>query len=68
MPAQHGARPNQQLHPQGHQTDNAILALHSLNEFRPDLEAPATERPNILLIDLAALYGEGPMRADAART
>ncbi|MER5223513.1 AAA family ATPase [Streptomyces flaveus] len=53
---------------QGHQADNAVLALYSLNGFWPDLEAHATERPDVLLIDLAALYGEGPVRGGAART
>ncbi|MBG0815257.1 MarR family transcriptional regulator [Planomonospora sp. ID82291] len=45
---------------QGHHTDRAVLALFSMNGFHPDLVTVAARRPDVLLVDLAALYGDGP--------
>ncbi|WP_262057840.1 AAA family ATPase [Streptomyces sp. STR69] len=60
-------RIRQLLTAQGHKADGATLALYSLNGFWPDLEAHAVKRPDVLLVDLAALYGDGPLRGGAAR-
>ena len=45
---------------QGHHVETATLALYSLHEFRPDLLEAAARRPDILLVDLGALYGDQP--------
>jgi hypothetical protein len=45
----------------GHRTEDAVLALYSLHGFHPDLHRPATHRRDLLLVDLAALYRDGPV-------
>ncbi|MGH3872801.1 MAG: AAA family ATPase [Pseudonocardiaceae bacterium] len=45
----------------GHHTADAALALYSLHGFHPDVQQAASHRPDLLLIDLAALYGDGPV-------
>lgn len=47
---------------QGHRTDQSVLALFSMNGFYPDLVTIAGRRSDVLLVDLAALYGDGPIR------
>ncbi|WP_214109915.1 ATP-binding protein [Acrocarpospora catenulata] len=42
---------------EGHNTDRTILTLFSTTGFTPDLEATATERPDVELVDLTRLYG-----------
>jgi uncharacterized protein len=44
---------------QGHQADGAVLALYSLHGFWPDLLEVAARRRDVLLVDVAALYGDG---------
>ncbi|GGQ27994.1 AAA family ATPase [Streptosporangium pseudovulgare] len=44
---------------QGHETDRAVLTLFSMSGFHPDLVATAARRSDVLLVDLAALYGDG---------
>ena len=44
----------------GHHTGDAALALYSLHGFYPDVRQAAARRTDLLLIDLAALYGDGP--------
>ncbi len=51
---------------QGHDTTGTTLALFSLYGFHPDLLEAAQQRPDVLLIDLPALYGLGPVRGGAA--
>jgi hypothetical protein len=46
---------------QGHRTDDAVLALFSLHGFYPDIVAAAGSRRDVLLVDIAALYGDGPV-------
>ncbi|MEO3784931.1 ATP-binding protein [Actinocorallia sp. B10E7] len=46
---------------QGHHTADTTLALYSLHGFHPDLQRAAAHRPDLLLIDLASLYGCGPV-------
>ncbi|MGH7882849.1 MAG: AAA family ATPase [Candidatus Dormibacteraceae bacterium] len=45
----------------GHHTDAAVLALYSLHGFHPDAQQAARNRPDLLLVDLAAMYGDGPV-------
>ncbi|MFI1953885.1 ATP-binding protein [Streptomyces xinghaiensis] len=47
---------------QGHRSDNATLALFSLHGFHPDVIDAADRRRDVLLIDIDALYGDGPIR------
>ncbi|MFD5317093.1 ATP-binding protein [Streptomyces sp. NPDC127098] len=47
---------------QGHRSDDAALALFSLHGFHQDLITAAGRRPDVLLVDVAALYGDGPVR------
>jgi hypothetical protein len=42
----------------GHHTEEAALALYSLHGFRPDVQQAAADRRDLLLVDLAALYGD----------
>jgi hypothetical protein len=51
---------------QGHRTADTVLALYSRSGFWPDLEARAAEFDDVLLVDLAAVYGDGPPRGGAA--
>jgi DNA-binding transcriptional ArsR family regulator len=46
---------------QGHDASRAVLALFSLHGFHPDLPRLARRRGDVLLIDLPALYGTGPV-------
>jgi hypothetical protein len=46
----------------GHHTKDAALALYSLHGFHPDVLQAAARRSDLLLIDLAALYGDAPVR------
>ena len=50
---------------QGHRVEGAVLALFALSGFWPDLEAAAARRSDVLLVDLAALYSDGPLRGGA---
>jgi len=43
----------------GHHAGDAVLALYSLHGFHPDVQRAAARRTDLLLIDLAALYGDG---------
>jgi AAA+ ATPase superfamily predicted ATPase len=43
----------------GHDLAHAHLALFSLNGFQPTLRREAEQRRDVLLVDLAALYGDG---------
>lgn len=43
---------------QGHDTSNAARVLFSLHGFYPDLQAEAAKRSDLLLVDVAALYGD----------
>ncbi|WP_455351896.1 AAA family ATPase [Streptomyces sp. SYSU K217416] len=45
----------------GHNTEDAALALYSLHGFHPDVQHAAAQRRDLLLVDLAALYGDGPV-------
>lgn len=45
----------------GHRTEDAVLALYSLHGFHPDVRRAAAARRDLLLIDLAALYGDAPV-------
>ncbi|OIV38643.1 ATPase [Mangrovactinospora gilvigrisea] len=60
------ARIRDLLTAQGHRTEHALLVLYSLAGFWPDLEQHAAKRPDVLLVDLAALYGDGPLRGGGA--
>ncbi|MFJ2648884.1 ATP-binding protein [Streptomyces sp. NPDC087420] len=44
------------LSAQGYDTEGSVLALFSLAGFHQDLTRAAAGRPNVLLVDLAALY------------
>ncbi|MEY9962484.1 hypothetical protein ABIA33_000510 [Streptacidiphilus sp. MAP12-16] len=44
----------------GHHTGDTALALCSLHGFHPDVQQAAARRTDLLLIDLATLYGDGP--------
>lgn len=46
---------------QGHDVTPASIALFSLYGFQPDLRAEAGRRRDVMLVDLAALYGDGPV-------
>ncbi|GIH72125.1 AAA family ATPase [Sphaerimonospora thailandensis] len=46
----------------GHHTEDASLVLCSLHGFHPDVQQAAARRRDLLLVDLAALYGDGPVR------
>jgi hypothetical protein len=46
---------------QGYDTSGTTLALFSLHGFYPDLVQLASHRDDLLLIDLPALYGTGPV-------
>jgi hypothetical protein len=50
---------------QGHRPDNAALVLFSLHGFYPDLMEAAARRRDVLLVDISALYGTGPVRGPA---
>ncbi len=50
---------------QGHDTTGTTLALFSLHGFHADLAEVAQQRPDVMLIDLPALYGTGPVRGGA---
>jgi hypothetical protein len=43
----------------GHPTASSTLALFSLHGFHQDVIRAAAERHDLLLVDLAALYGDG---------
>jgi hypothetical protein len=45
---------------QGHDTTASTVALYSLHGFHPDLIEIACHRQDLLLVDLAALYGDSP--------
>ena len=45
----------------GHAADDAKLALFSLHGFRADLERTASQRDDIALVSLQALYGDEPV-------
>lgn len=45
---------------QGHQASDAVLALFSLNGFRPELRKAAARRQDVMLVDTTALYGDTP--------
>ncbi|HWE91254.1 MAG TPA: ATPase [Pseudonocardiaceae bacterium] len=47
---------------QGHYSGDAVLALYSLHGFQPDVLQAASHRPDLLLVDINALYGDGPVR------
>ncbi|ASQ93408.1 ATP-binding protein [Streptomyces sp. 11-1-2] len=47
---------------QGHRPDDAALALFSLHGFRQDVIDAAARRRDVLLVDVSALYGDGPVR------
>jgi hypothetical protein len=47
---------------QGHEAAHATLALYSLHGFHPDLLDLTARRSDVLLVDLPALYGIGPVR------
>lgn len=47
---------------QGHDSREAVLALYSLHGFHPDLVQAAADRRDLLLVDIEALYGDGPVR------
>jgi hypothetical protein len=47
---------------QGHGTDQAVLILFSMNGFYPELAKITGRRTDVLLVDLAALYGDGTVR------
>ena len=46
----------------GYRTEHTALALFSLHGFHSDVHQAATRRKDLLLIDLPAVYGEGPVR------
>jgi len=46
----------------GHHTEHTALALFSLHGFHSDVQQAAARRKDLLLIDLPAMYGEGPVR------
>jgi hypothetical protein len=46
----------------GHTTEGSALVLYSMHGFDADVERAAAGRRDLLLIDLAALYGDGPVR------
>jgi uncharacterized protein len=46
---------------QGHPSDTARLAIFSRSGFRADLTQAAASRSDVLLVDLAALYGLAPV-------
>ncbi|TLQ43730.1 AAA family ATPase [Streptomyces marianii] len=46
---------------QGHRSDDAPLALFSLHGFHPDVIDAAGHRRDVLLVDIGALYGDGPI-------
>ena len=45
----------------GHPTAGATLALYSLHGFHQDVVRAAAKRRDLLLVDLTALYGDGPV-------
>ncbi len=45
----------------GHSSENAKLALFALHGFRPDLERTASQRDDVVLVSLEALYGDEPV-------
>ncbi|MET9968488.1 hypothetical protein ABZZ80_21830 [Streptomyces sp. NPDC006356] len=47
---------------QGHRPEDAVLALFSLHGFHPDVVDAAGRRRDVLLVDIRALYGDGPIR------
>ncbi|WP_283138043.1 hypothetical protein [Rhizohabitans arisaemae] len=49
------------LERQGHQAGDAVLALFSLHGFHPDVLRAAGLRDDLVLVDLAALYGDAPV-------
>ncbi len=48
---------------QGHLADQAVLTLFSLHGFQSDLHQAAASRADVLLVSLAALYGDEPSEA-----
>jgi hypothetical protein len=50
---------------QGNPSRDAVLALYSLHGFQPDVLQAASGRSDLLLVDINALYGEGPVRGGA---
>lgn len=46
---------------QGHRPHDATLALFSLHGFHPDVIDAARHRRDVLLVDIGALYGDGPI-------
>jgi hypothetical protein len=55
------------LSEQGYNTTDTILVLYSLHGFYPDLANLAAHRADLLLVDLPALYGVGPVRGGTTR-
>ncbi|MEU0677198.1 hypothetical protein ABZ330_30715 [Streptomyces sp. NPDC006172] len=49
---------------QRHRPDDATLALFSLQGFHPDVIDAAGHRRDVLLVDISALYGDGPPRPE----
>ncbi|MBV9022916.1 MAG: ATP-binding protein [Streptomycetaceae bacterium] len=49
------------LSDQGHRLDDAVFALFSLHGFHQDVIAAAARRRDVLLVDIDALYGDGPI-------
>lgn len=45
----------------GHPASGATLALYSMHGFHADVRQAATERKDLLLVDLDAIYGVGPV-------
>lgn len=45
----------------GHHIEDAALVLCSLHGFPPDVQRAAARRRDLLLVDLPALYGDGPV-------
>ncbi len=47
---------------QGHHSNDATLALFSLSGFQADLVDATSRRNDVLLVDVAALYGDAPVQ------
>jgi uncharacterized protein len=50
---------------QGHHSSDATLALYSLHGYAADVRQAAAQRTDLLLVDIDALYGDGPVRGGA---
>jgi len=50
---------------QGHHSSAATLALYSLHGYAADVRQAAAQRTDLLLVDIDALYGDGPVRGGA---